>query len=114
MVEPEVMAETANKWVDSIKALSAPALVLVFLNGLGVLLKSNKRIDNDWIPALLVGLGALAYMAVGNSEDIPYKVNWVWAYKAMFGAILGLGSVGLHQVAGKLFGWNRGPETPKT
>jgi len=72
-----------------------PAMVMctMALNGLGMLLKSNPRISNDWIPTILAIAGAILYPLLDGTVDIENVVQ---------GFIAALAAVGAHQTVSKL------------
>lgn len=93
--------ETA--FLDSLKGASPLVLVLLLVNGVGVVLKAMKRIpftkvelDNDIIPFVLIPLGAAAAVGLLPDAELPFTCPYPWVCKVVLGVIIGAGSVGAH------------------
>lgn len=64
----------------------------IALNGLGMLLKNNPKVPNDWIPTVLCLVGAALYPLLEGSWDVWNIVN---------GFVAALAAVGAHQTVTK-------------
>lgn len=80
---------------SSLQELSPPALLVVFLNVIGFVIRKSS-LDNKYIPVILMVLGAVAYNFVGVKLVKPDD-RFPHVTLTMLGAIIGFASVGVNQ-----------------
>lgn len=82
---------------ERIIQLSPPALVTIALIGIGWVIRQSA-IANQFIPLILLVLGAVIYPMVAEVGKVSYHVTYPLALNALIGACLGLGAVGANQL----------------
>lgn len=55
-------------------------------------------------PFIAMICGAVGFVFVGETTDVPHDIKSVTAYKVVVGAVIGYAAVGLHQNFKKLLG----------
>jgi len=81
--------------INDIKELSAPVLLALFLNVVGVMV-SRTAIDNKYIPMILMLLGGVLYPFIETSEAVS-TLRYPMVKEFVIGVCVGGLSVGLNQ-----------------
>lgn len=88
--------------LTAIFKMSPPVVFVLVLNGIGFMLTSSKWFRNDFIPIILMFLGALTWPWIADTASVAFTARYPVVVNGMYGAALGLGAVGVNQAYRRL------------
>ena len=97
--------------LTEILKMSPPVVFVVVLNGLGMILSSAKWFKSDYIPVTMLVLGAGVWPFLAETGNVAFTARHPMLLNAVYGAALGLGAVGAHQLVSRLMGGDKTPPT---
>ena len=98
--------------LTEILKMSPPVVFVVVLNGIGLILSNAKWFKSDYIPLTMLVLGAGVWPFLAETGNVAFTARHPMLLNGVYGAALGLGAVGAHQLVSKLLGDKQPPATP--
>ena len=98
--------------LTEILKMSPPAIFILVLNGIGLILSNAKWFKSDYIPIVMLALGAGVWPFLADTGNVAFTARNPVLLNGVYGAALGLGAVGAHQLVSKLMGDKQPPRLP--
>ena len=90
--------------LTEILKMSPPLVFVVVLNGLGMILSKATWCKGDYIPIVMLVLGAGVWPFLADTGNVAFTAKNPTLLNSVYGAALGLGAVGAHQLVTRLMG----------
>lgn len=98
--------------IETLTKLSPPVALVAVCNVIGLVLSKIKKLDNEWIPFVLILFAGTAYPMIADSANMPWDIPYPVAYKVLIGFLIGGASVGINQAKRMLFPPKEDPAPP--
>ena len=98
--------------LTEILKMSPPVAFVLVLNGIGMILSKATWCKGDYIPIIMLALGAGIWPFLADTGNVAFTARNPTLLNGVYGAALGLGAVGAHQLVSRLMGDKQPPTLP--